>query len=510
MNERESQKARDERLLKLFKSLDTRSEGHLDLEGLRRGLKRINHHAEHLLHDILEAVDTSKDGLIQYSEFKHFFESADRELWRIFTSVDLDRNGNIDKAELRIALSRAGLVVDTKRLQEFFDSMDRNNDGVICYEEWRDFLMFMPHEASLKTIYSYYLSTVNVNPEGDVSLSDEINHLGLGKSGFDSSDLTLNISGYFLAGGIAGAISRTATAPFDRIKVYLIAQTGNSTAKKAIEAVTQGEAVQAAKKAAGPIKDSIRALWRAGGVRSFFAGNGLNVVKILPESAIKFGSFEAAKRTFSRLEGANDASNISPISRFLAGGIGGVVSQFSIYPIDTLKFRMQCELVENGSTGNKLILETLRKTWSNGGLQAFYKGLPLALIGIFPYSAIDLGTFEYMKRSYTARKAKKLKCDEKEVEVPNWMVLGIGATSGSVGATVVYPINVLRTRLQAQGTAQHPQTYTGMWDVTVKTYSAEGFRGMFRGLTPNLLKVVPAVSISYLVYENSKKTMGLG
>lgn len=93
--------------------------------------------AEHLLHDILEAVDTSKDGLIQYSEFKHFFESADRELWRIFTSVDLDKNGKIDKAELRIALSRAGLVVDTKRLQEFFDSMDRNNDGVICYEEWR-------------------------------------------------------------------------------------------------------------------------------------------------------------------------------------------------------------------------------------------------------------------------------------------------------------------------------------------------------------------------------------
>ncbi|CAZ85743.1 unnamed protein product [Tuber melanosporum] len=498
MNERESQKARDERLLKLFKSLDTRSEGHLDLEGLRRGLKRINHplkDAEHLLHDILEAVDTSKDGLIQYSEFKHFFESADRELWHIFTSVDLDRNGNIDKAELRIALSRAGLVVDTKRLQEFFDSMDRNNDGVICYEEWRDFLMFMPHEASLKTIYSYYLSTVNVNPEGDVSLSDEINHLGLG---------------YFLAGGIAGAISRTATAPFDRIKVYLIAQTGNSTAKKAIEAVTQGEAVQAAKKAAGPIKDSIRALWRAGGVRSFFAGNGLNVVKILPESAIKFGSFEAAKRALSRLEGTNDASNISPISRFLAGGIGGVVSQFSIYPIDTLKFRMQCELVENGSTGNKLILETFRKTWSNGGPQAFYKGLPLALIGIFPYSAIDLGTFEYMKRSYTARKAKKLKCDEKDVEVPNWVVLGIGATSGSVGATMVYPINVLRTRLQAQGTAQHPQTYTGMWDVAVKTYSAEGFRGMFRGLTPNLLKVVPAVSISYLVYENSKKTMGLG
>jgi solute carrier family 25 (mitochondrial phosphate transporter), member 23/24/25/41 len=93
--------------------------------------------AEHLLHDILEAVDTSKDGLIQYSEFKSFIESADRELWRIFTSVDLDRNGKIDKQELQVALGRAGLVVDASRLKDFFDLMDRNNDGVISFEEWR-------------------------------------------------------------------------------------------------------------------------------------------------------------------------------------------------------------------------------------------------------------------------------------------------------------------------------------------------------------------------------------
>lgn len=165
-----------------------------------------------------------------------------------------------------------------------------------------------------------------------------------------------------------------------------------------------------------------------------------------------------------------------------------------------LNSRMQCEIVQNGSMGNKLIAETFQKTWKAGGPSAFYRGLTLALVGIFPYSAIDLGTFEYMKRTYIKRKAKKLKCNEKDVEVPNWLVLGIGATSGSVGATSVYPINVLRTRLQAQGTAQHPQTYTGMWDVGMKTYNAEGFRGMFRGLTPNLLKVIPAVSIVSSTY----------
>lgn len=83
--------------------------------------------------------------------------------------------------------------------------------------------------------------------------------------------LTTN-TGFFLAGGLAGTISRTATAPFDRIKVYLIAKTESITPKAALDAVTKGNAVTATKKVAGPLRECIRELWRAGGVRSFFAG----------------------------------------------------------------------------------------------------------------------------------------------------------------------------------------------------------------------------------------------
>lgn len=55
------------------------------------------------------------------------------------------------------------------------------------------------------------------------------------------------------------------------------------------------------------------------------------MVKVMPESAIKFGSYEAAKRALCQLEGHGDPQNINPISKFVAGGAGGVVSQF-VFP----------------------------------------------------------------------------------------------------------------------------------------------------------------------------------
>lgn len=133
----------------------------------------------------------------------------------------------------------------------------------------------------------------------------------------------------------------------------------------------------------------------------------------------------------------------------------------------------------------------------------------MGLVGMFPYSAIDLTTFEYLKQFVTRRKARLKKCDEDDVTLSNFTTGGIGAFSGAFGASTVYPINLLRTRLQSQGTAIHPPTYTGIWDVTVKTVKGEGFRGLFKGITPNLLKVVPAVSITYVVYDNTTAALGL-
>ena len=76
--------------------------------------------------------------------------------------------------------------------------------------------------------------------------------------------------GYFLAGGIAGVVSRTATAPLDRLKVYLIAQT--VVKDEAVQTIKEGAPLEAAKKVSRPLIEASRALWRMGGIRSLFAG----------------------------------------------------------------------------------------------------------------------------------------------------------------------------------------------------------------------------------------------
>ena len=71
------------------------------------------------------------------AEFRVFVEHAERELWQLFESIDRDHNGELDKGELRAAFSRAGLAISNAKLDQFFDEVDVNHDGVISFDEWR-------------------------------------------------------------------------------------------------------------------------------------------------------------------------------------------------------------------------------------------------------------------------------------------------------------------------------------------------------------------------------------
>lgn len=92
-----------------------------------------------------------------------------------------------------------------------------------------------------------------------------------------------------------------------------------------------------------------------------------------------------------------------------------------------------------------------------------------------------MSTFEALKLAYLRSTGK-----EEPGVLP---LLAFGTVSGGVGATSVYPLNLVRTRLQASGSSGHPERYANIYDAAWKTYNREGWRGFYRGLFPTLAKV---------------------
>ena len=507
-----------------FEKLDVKHCGEVTFQDFQEALKDIRHpfsNDANLLNAIFQAFDSNHDSRIDFSDLEKYLTSTDDQILRGFRKIDQDNDGKLNRNDFDYYFRKTLKIQPSKDdLVRLFSAIDSKNDGYITYDEFRTFLLLMPRVGGsrIRTAFNYMIEEIGVSSDGDVTLINQF----------------LNGFGFFLAGGLAGVVSRTCTAPFDRIKVFLIARTDLSStimhsrreiarhieegaSKKVIEELRrQASAAEVAKRTQehhktirSPIVQAIRTLWKQGGLKAFYVGNGLNVLKVFPESAIKFGTFEATKRFFSRIEGIQDTSQLSKVSTYLAGGAGGVVSQIAVYPVDTLKFRVQCSNLNEKLKGNDLLAVMAKELYKEGGLRVFYRGLLAGISGIFPYAALDLGTFTTMKNWLVARECKQKNLKEEEVQLPNYVVLPLGAFSGSFGATVVYAINLLRTRLQAQGTYAHPFRYNGFTDVFLQTTRREGVPGLFKGLVPYLAKVVPAVSISYFVYENLKYFIGL-
>lgn len=78
----------------------------------------------------------------------------------------------------------------------------------------------------------------------------------------------------------------------------------------------------------------------------------------------------------------------------------------------------------------------------------------------------------------------------------------MAASSKVVAVSVTYPYQVIRARLQDQ-----EKKYLGIMDTIRRTYIHEGMRGFYKGMAANLAKVVPAVSLTFLVYEYVSATL---
>ena len=278
----------------------------------------------------------------------------------------------------------------------------------------------------------------------------------------------------FSAGMIAGSVSRTMTAPLDRIKS--LAQ--------------EGRIVSSAERCEFRRMTTLsRHIYlREGGITAFWRGNGINCLKAGPEYAVTFSTRQWLANRFCL-----DPAGPSAGENFALGAMGGLVAQLSLYPLEITKTRMAVSR-QGEYTG---ICNCVKQSVRRGGVPDLYRGLGANLAGVVPHRSIEMGVFFSLEQ---ALRRWRLQSGQSG-ELPMMYVSAAGFAASIVSQVATYPLNLVRTKLQTQGVNNRPVLYTGMWDCLATVARREGIRGLFAGLAPNMLKAAPASTIMYSTFH---------
>jgi hypothetical protein len=241
---------------------------------------------------------------------------------------------------------------------------------------------------------------------------------------------------------------------------------------------------------ANGIRQAATAIFADGGVRAFWRGNLVNVAKASPEGAVRWWVFEHTKPLI-----CVDPDNHTMGEHVVCGGIAGAVAQSIIYPLEVAKTRYVLAPSGTYRSMGHVISSTLKQE----GPKGLYRGLNASLLGIVPYSGVELATFNFLKKAYS-----KLWPDRE----PTFLTLMLcGGSATALGQVFSYPLQMTRTRLQSQGMKGRPVLYDGVSDLLVKVWRAEGMRGLYRGIGANFTKAIPSMAISLATYDTLVKTL---
>lgn len=174
----------------------------------------------------------------------------------------------------------------------------------------------------------------------------------------------------------------------------------------------------------------------------------------------------------------------------------GAITAVFTNPLWVIKTRMctTTRYTPNAYTG---LLNGLRRLATEEGIVGLYRGMVPALFGV-SHGAIQFMAYEEMKkwRKDIREKEGLAGLDAERLSTAEYLVMA--ATSKVTATVATYPYQVLRSRFQSQTTQDK---YKGVMDCLRQIYRAEGYVGFYKGLSPNIIRVLPGTCITFVVYE---------
>ncbi|MBA0816087.1 hypothetical protein Gohar_000785, partial [Gossypium harknessii] len=180
-------------------------------------------------------------------------------------------------------------------------------------------------------------------------------------------------------------------------------------------------------------------------------------------------------------------------SSLVAGACAGVSSTLLTYPLELVKTRLTIE--KNMYDG---ILDAFLKILQKEGPGELYRGLAPSLIGVIPYAATNYFAYDTLRKVY--RKVLK------EEKIGNIETLLIGSLAGAISSSATFPLEVARKQMQV-GALNGRQVYKNVFHALSSILKQEGIHGLYKGLGPSCMKLVPAAGISFMCYEACKRIL---
>ncbi|MED6120269.1 Adenine nucleotide transporter bt1, chloroplastic/mitochondrial [Stylosanthes scabra] len=226
------------------------------------------------------------------------------------------------------------------------------------------------------------------------------------------------------------------------------------------------------------------------GWKGLFRGNFANVIRAAPSKAIELFAYDTIKKQLSPKLG--EQPKIPIPASLISGAVAGVSSTLCTYPLELLKTRLT---VQRGVYKN--LLDAFLKILREEGPAELYRGLTPSLFGVIPYAATNYLAYDTLRKAYKKALNKQ--------EIGNVMTLLIGSAAGAFSSTATFPLEVARKHMQAG--AINGRQYSNMLHALMSILEKEGVAGLYRGLGPSCLKLVPAAGISFMCYEACKRIL---
>jgi len=267
----------------------------------------------------------------------------------------------------------------------------------------------------------------------------------------------------FIAGGVSAAISKTAVAPIERVKLLLQVQ-------------HVSKQIAADQRYKGIIDCFVR-IPKEQGFLAFWRGNLANVIRYFPTQALNFAFKDKYKQVFLGGVDKNQQFWRYFLGNLASGGAAGATSLCFVYPLDFARTRLAAD-VGKGTAEREFsgLGNCLSKIFKSDGLVGLYRGFGVSVQGIIIYRAAYFGFFDTAKGMLPNPNT-----------TPFLVSWAIAQTVTTVAGIISYPFDTVRRRMMMQS-GRSEKLYKNTIDCWGKIYKTEGGGAFFKGAFSNVLR----------------------